>query len=84
MAITSSEAEYIIETDGKTVWVNGRNGALGRFGPMGIDVHTAATDGCLDCTHHETDVNSWLRFQRSMAEHHQILVSDHFMPERLR
>lgn len=38
---------HVIETDGRTLWINGPSGLLGRFSPLGIDIHTEGQ--CVDC-----------------------------------
>lgn len=70
-----------ITTDGKTVWVNGPNGCLGRFSRHGVDVHRDPADPqsgphCLDCSP-EPD---WNRFKESMKLYHGVIVPDHYRP----
>jgi len=76
--------------DGYTVWVNASDGSsIARFGRMGIDVHTSATaqaDGavqCLACTHGQTDLADWRRFQELLIEHYGIIVDDSYIPRYL-
>lgn len=75
-----------IETDGRTVWVNGVNGAIGRFGVFGIDVHNATNDGCLACSVRRlaTTLADWQLFKTEMLAQHGIDVSDKWIPKRLR
>jgi hypothetical protein len=70
-----------IQSDGRTVWVHSSLGhTIGRFGSLGIDVHTADSTGCLDCTHGPTGVIEWDRFVVSMAVHHGVDVGLEHMP----
>lgn len=79
-----------ITSDGRTVWVNGADGALGRFGINGIDVHQPLTvtvragSECLHCTHARTTRADWDVFVAKMREHFGIEVPDEHMPRRLR
>lgn len=71
-----------IRSDGKTVWVNGPEVCLGRFGPRGVDVHNDAAgqmEGhqCLDCRQ-EPD---WEAFKASMLKYHEVEVSDDYRPD---
>jgi len=62
---------FQVECDGRTLWVNSatEGGLLGRFSPMGIDVHTKGT--CLACKTGET---SFTYFAQLMKQHHDIDV----------
>lgn len=74
-----------IQTDGRTVWVHSDQGhTIGRFGTLGIDVHTADSTACLHCTHEPTTVDDWHVFVTSMLLHHKVDIPDRFMPERFR
>ena len=79
-----------IETDGTTVWVNSADSCVGRFGRMGVDVHTtlsaqmAGAPQCLECVHGPVTVATWWVFQRAMEKHYGIVVDDTYMPRRLR
>jgi hypothetical protein len=78
---------YDIMSDGKTVWINGAYGLLGRFGLYGIDVHRPLTDQsekgeCLHCTHEPTTRADWDVFVAKMLEHCGVHVPDEYMPER--
>ena len=75
--------EYVITSDGRTVWVNGPNGAVGRFSKRGIDVHNEDNTGCLACSAGPCGVMEWLSFQIAMDKHYSIDVSGH-MPEWLK
>ena len=80
---------YTIDTDGKTVWVNGEINCLGRFGVMGIDVHRTLDEQsengeCLYCTHEPTNKQDWETFKVKIKEHFDIDVSDKYMPERFK
>jgi hypothetical protein len=79
------EPLHDITTDGRTVWVNGEGGLLGRFGPRGIDVHRpmgeqSANGECLYCTHSHTSAADWDTFVAKMAEHFSIVVPPRFKP----
>jgi hypothetical protein len=74
-----------ITSDGVTVWINGSEGAIARFGRMGIDIHTMDTTGCLFCTHEPTDqLHHWWLFQDKVREHYNIVVYDDHMPDRFK
>lgn len=74
-------AQVQLSTDGRTVWVNGEEGLLGRLGPRGVDIHATPGSGthCLDCGPCEGDV--WPRFVAGMRKHHQVQVPETFKPE---
>lgn len=83
--------KYLIESDGKTVWVNAEDGScIGRFGRMGIDIHrdmTAQLSGqvqCLMCTHGVTGVPEWEQFVKAMKDLYNVDVGERYRPERLR
>ena len=61
---------YEVTTDGKTLWVNGPV-LLGRFSPLGVDVHVDCQCVAGSCGP-EPD---WDRFVELMKEHHDIDVS---------
>jgi hypothetical protein len=71
-----------ITTDGITVWVNTREGAIGRFGQMGIDIHTADGTACLQCTHEPTTLKCWILFVIGMRHHHGIEIGPEYKPVR--
>jgi hypothetical protein len=84
------DPRYQVETDGRTVWVNGDDGACwGRFSRFGIDVHKkgkdqhADGDSCLDCVPGEMDWAGWEHFKASMLHHHDVTVTDHHAPQYL-
>jgi hypothetical protein len=71
--------------DGVTVWVNTAGASIGRFGRMGIDVHTADGAGCQHCTHAPTDnQEAWSEFVLDMAIFHGVTIPPEAMPERCR
>lgn len=83
-------ARYEVSTDGRTVWVNTAV-CLGRFGPMGIDVHKDITEQmaktgteCLFCTHTPTTREDWELFRKKMKELHDVIVPQKYMPRRFR
>ena len=61
--------EYMVETDERTLWVNGPV-LLGRFSPMGVDVH--AEGECVNCKTGEPDFEA---FVAAMKRVHGIDVS---------
>jgi len=79
-----------IISDGKTVWVNGAEGLLGRFGRGGIDVHRPAVEQaetgreCLHCTHTAPTAADWDVFVLKMKEHHGIEVGNAYRPKKLK
>lgn len=83
--------KHDIQSDGKTVWVNGESGeCIGRFSKFGIDIHRsykaqAAGEGeCLDCTHGMTDLTAWNRFCDGMKTFYSVHVAKRHMPKFLR
>lgn len=79
---------FEISSDGRTVWVNGEVGLLGRFGWAGIDIHKPLElqnlEGeCLFCTHSETTKEDWEVFKTKMKECFGIEVPDKHKPKRL-
>lgn len=73
-----------IITDGRTVWVDVGGFTVGRFSAFGIDIHTADSSGCIDCTHTRPDRMDWDRFTIGMLAHHDVEVSDEYMPDFLK
>lgn len=80
----------LLTTDGRTVWVNDRNGhCIGRFSIFGIDIHNTfevqnqTGKECLYCTHKRTDINDWELFKTKMYELHGIEVPETCKPKRL-
>jgi hypothetical protein len=69
-----------IKWDVRTVWVNGPQGAIGRFSVHGIDVHTADATGCLDCAPGPCGAAEWDRFVAGMREHHGVEVPSEARP----
>ena len=89
--IQQTEAgEFEILHDNRTVWVNDREGNIGRFGPFGVDVHLTVAEQiatgkeCLACTHGPTHLADWRSFQALMQEHYGVTVSDDHMPSKIR
>ena len=84
------QGDIEIFSDGRTVWVNTPECAIGRFGPYGIDVHRtiqAQMEGqpeCLACTHGPTNLADWRRFQTLMIEHYNVMIPDNHMPSSIR
>jgi len=81
---------YTVDSDGKTVWVNGRDGLLGRFGVNGIDIHHPLTaqvelgSECLFCTHAPTTAEDWDLFVGKMFSEFGIVVLKEHRPDRFR
>lgn len=72
-----------VTTDGITVWVCDNNGnTIGRFGRMGIDVHSADSTRCLYCTHEPTISKDWDVFVVQMRKHHGVNIEPHYRPDR--
>jgi hypothetical protein len=57
---------------------------VGRFGRLGIDVHTPTADGCLHCTHGTTTIIDWRQFVTDMKVCYGIEITDEYMPDRFR
>jgi hypothetical protein len=74
--------QHQIETDGKTIWINGPDVCLGRFSRTGVDVHGNAEEqmemgiACKDCS----STPDWKQFVDSMMEHHGISVASKYRP----
>lgn len=87
-----TEAPHVsIQTDGTTVWVNNDRCCIGRFGKMGIDVHTdigadfqTGQSECLHCTHAQTTLADWKTFQSDMLKFHGVKVPDKYTPDRFK
>jgi hypothetical protein len=76
--------EYVITSDGRTVWINGPNGLIGRFSRNGIDVHNEDNTGCLACSAGPCGLLEWELFKSAMLEHRGIAVPDEWMPDYLK
>jgi hypothetical protein len=72
--------QYIIETDGRTVWINGPYGLLGRFSRQGIDVHVNGRCEGDSCVSERCSLQHWRDFQKKMVQYHKIVVSDEYAP----
>lgn len=75
--------KYQIHSDGITVWVNGEEENIARFGRYGIDIHKPG-GGCLFCTHGIVKARDWHLFVEKMKELYNIRVGERFRPKRLR
>lgn len=77
--------QHEIASDGRTVWVNSQTGAcLGRFGPMGIDIHhdighESGTE-CLSCTHSPATLTDWHRFVLEMKKFYDVAIGEEHKP----
>lgn len=80
---TTSEL-FLIETDGRVVWVNGQHGLLGRFSPTGIDVHVNGKCKDDSCVTEYCTPKHWRDFQQKMMIHHGIDVADEYAPTFVR
>jgi len=69
--------------DSKTLWVNGPDGLIARFGVLGIDIHLGGSCAGGYCTHGVTTNADWEVFKLKMLEIYQIVVTDEHKPERL-
>jgi hypothetical protein len=82
-----NKMSYEIDSDGRTVWVNGFDGCCwGRFSRYGIDVHhkgaaqvTLGTQ-CLECVGGPMEPHHWEQFKDAMMRHHAVVVDDRHMP----
>lgn len=72
--------KFSIQSDGKTVWVHGIQGTVGRFGPRGIDIHSSDTSKCLLCTHGPTEAQEWNVFVEKMREIYGVEIADEHKP----
>lgn len=86
MERSKTKDKYEIESDGKTVWVNGGEFGvcLGRFSALGIDIHSEDTVSCILCTHETTYPMDWEVFKEGMARFHKVTIDDKHMPEFLK
>jgi hypothetical protein len=80
---------YEVTSDGVTVWVNGSEGCIGRFGLNGIDIHRPASEQvakgqCLHCTHALTTAADWDTFVREMNDFFGVKVRPQHRPDRLK
>lgn len=82
---TEEQNEYQIQSDGKTVWINGNDGmCVARFSRHGIDIHRsfaeqlATGSQCLDCEHgDDIDYSHWQRFKSRVKELFGVEVTKH-------
>lgn len=80
---------YDVLSDGETVWVNGPEGCIARFGRAGIDIHRPASEQlekgqCLHCTHGPTTANDWQTFVLEVDQFFGVKVAGVHMPDRFR
>ena len=88
-AIRDTAKRIETTSDGITVWINGFDGLLGRFGRQGIDIHRNACEQsengeCLYCTHCVTTAEDWPVFVEKMKELHDVVVVEKYRPNRFR
>lgn len=67
MITLKSTALYEVETDGRTLWINGPI-LLGRFSRQGVDVHVDGMCIAGSCS----PVPDWDKFVELMKHHHDI------------
>lgn len=81
--------DYEVTSDGSTVWVNGPEGCIGRFGNNGIDIHRPASEQqakgqCLHCTHALTTLTDWRIFTVEMEQFFGVKVTEDHLPDRFK
>lgn len=81
---TADDPTLEFQLDSHTLWVNGLDGLVARFGPRGIDIHLAGSCAGGYCTHGPTTLEDWEVFKRRMLEIHQIVVTDEHLPDSFR
>ena len=89
--LSSSQDNYEIIADGKTVWVNSATGmCIGRFTARAVDVHhdekeQMQGEHCLDCFAYPANERpqAWEKFKESMKRHYQIIIPDSAAPVNL-
>lgn len=74
-----------VQSDGRTCWVNGRDGmSLARFGPVGVDIHKTTDEQlagkhCEDCFKRTDDPEAdWAKFVIGVASTHGICIPAKF------
>jgi len=77
MNITTT-GDIEITSDGKTVWVNGKNGCLARFGPGGFEV-----EGRISWTSDGPNEIGWRRFVYRVERECDITIPDIHKPKFL-
>jgi hypothetical protein len=80
---------YEVISDGITVWVNGSQGNLARFGRNGIDIHRPPLQmlqkgECLYCTHEKVTAADWDLFVAKVKEHYGIEIEEQYRPDRFK
>lgn len=88
MAIDLSAADLEFHKDARTLWVNGPDGLIARFGVFGIDIHLAGSCEGGYCTKGNapmgmTTNEDWEVFKRKMLEIYNLAVTDEHKPARL-
>ena len=73
--LSPDDYEVIVSVLADTVWINGPDGScVGRFGRLGIDLHTMADEQmngasqCRLCTHSKPSPEDWALFREKAAE----------------
>jgi len=75
----------LVRSDGRTVWVDVDGYTVGRFSQFGIDLHTADSSGCIDCTHERPDIQGWFRFVNGILDNYRVEIDGGIhMPDFLR
>lgn len=92
--------KHTIDTDGKTVWVNGELNCLGRFSQQAYEIYPqlaefhpyhAVHGKGVEFSYHIKTLNEsslkltdWNDFVKAIKTYHNIDVADKFMPERFK
>ena len=87
LADRPAEPPIKIETDSRTVWVNGEY-CLGRFCRYGFDVFADPEDFDTrqlagKISHDGMTVEHWRQWQEAMLRHYNVTVSDAYRPDWL-
>jgi hypothetical protein len=78
---TAEDLEFF--KDSRTLWINGPDGLIARFGALGIDIHLDGSCSGGFCTHSLTTNQDWELFKEKMLEIYQLVVTDEHKPDRL-
>lgn len=84
------QGRYELQSDGKTVWVNGPSGDnIGRFSERGIDIHhsveiqLATGKVCALCKPGPCTLIDWYNFRTEMLNRYGVTIADKHMPRYL-
>ena len=77
----------VVDSDSKTVWVNGPVNCLGRFSPLGFEVNRKveraediSPSGSIIVSMKNQSPKDWDSFKLLMNEHHKIDLSEYANP----